>query len=284
MVSAKPQISILTRVASAVFALLSIILVLNVLRFRGTQYYFGIQEIPQSFINGRDQIVGWQFAFVISVLSIGFLASLLLLCAQFACATQWALERGFLAAFHLLMFASYTMAGVVLIVWLASPESPAKFDYTQAGPSASGLMIASCITSFLAAALAFYGLCIIKVYRLENSKQGFVYAPSTAERVQLDRITSASTEQLYIDRQSPKIIPIYAPPPKREPKKVEFYSSSSERHSSRPRRSRRPKGRSNKDYGYRGSSKRSRPYSTRSNIEEVRLPTIGERHYCRSLY
>lgn len=96
----RPQLSLLARIASAVFALLSLILMLNLLRYRDTTYYFGLQvineifnftrylllflsfmkfmfkEIPKAFTGDpKDNIVTWHYTVSVSFLAVGCIAS-----------------------------------------------------------------------------------------------------------------------------------------------------------------------------------------------------------------
>jgi len=121
----------------------------------------------------HNGIVTWHFSICLSLISIGLLALGLLLSAQLCCARPWSFERKFLIMFHSFLMVDYIAVIVFLVVWLSSNSSPSRFDFTRAGPSASGLTIASILMTSLAAIFCLFTLVHISCY-LEQRSQGFI--------------------------------------------------------------------------------------------------------------
>ncbi|CAG5110790.1 Oidioi.mRNA.OKI2018_I69.chr2.g5154.t1.cds [Oikopleura dioica] len=72
---------------------------------------------------------------------------------------------------------------IFIIVWLASENSPSRYDHTRPGPTATGLCVASIIFGFIASALMVLSCCLIKFPAERNSQQqDYIFDPDHTMR------------------------------------------------------------------------------------------------------
>ncbi|CBY41504.1 unnamed protein product [Oikopleura dioica] len=175
-----PKNSLIARAFSVFGTLLALIFILNILRFKNTLYYFGNQ--PLIFNGEGEALVRWQFTVSVALYSVVFFVAGLILIAQLCCAESWAGSRAFLLFFHFVFIVGNFLPPIFIIVWLASENSPSRYDHTRPGPTATGLCIASVIFGFLASGLMLISCCLIKFPNENNQQQEYIFDPDRTMR------------------------------------------------------------------------------------------------------